>query len=202
MSLYSCFLEACNTHSDINEHVDTLREYASKSSSVAEFGVRGGVSTYGLIYGLSQSTKEPKKYIGVDINYCEITETMSKHAKENNIDYTFIVHNSATVDIPEVDILFIDSWHVYGHLKRELDKSHKNVRKWIIMHDTSIDAVRGESIRTGWNTLEQSIKTGYPESEIRRGIWPAITEFLEKNREWKLKERRVNCCGLTILERS
>ena len=201
MSLYKCFQDAVNTPSDVNEHVDVLREYASKSSSVAEFGVRGGVSTFGLIYGLSQSTAATKSYVGVDINYCDITKTMSQHAKEAGIDYTFIQHDSATVDIPQVDTLYIDSWHIYGHLKRELNNNHKKVNKWIIMHDTTVDGVLGESIRNGWNTAQQSKETGYPEEEIRKGLWPAITEFLEQNTAWKLLERRVNCNGLTILER-
>lgn len=200
-SLYKCFLNAANTPSDVNEHVDTLRDYASRSSSVAEFGVRGGVSTYGLIYGLSQSTAAAKKYVGVDINYCSITETMSEHAKQEGIEYTFIEHDSATVDIPQVDTLYIDSWHVYAHLKRELNNNHAKVNKWILMHDTTVDGEVGESIRNGWNTLQQSKETGYPEHEIRKGLWPAITEFLEENKEWKLVERRTNCNGLTILER-
>lgn len=199
--LYNSFLNAFNTPSDVNEHVDTLREYASRSSSVAEFGVRGGVSTYGLIYGLTQSVAEHKKYVGVDLNYCDITNVMSKHAKEHGIEYEFIQHDSATVDIPQVDTLYIDSWHVYGHLKRELNNNHSKVNRWIIMHDTTVDAELGESIRNGWNTLEQSQKTGYPEEEIRKGLWPAVVEFLEQNPQWKLLERRTNCNGLTILER-
>lgn len=202
MSLYSCFLNACNSQSDVNEHVDTLREYASKSNSVAEFGVRGGVSTYGLIYGLSQSTGKEKKYVGVDIDYCSITETMSKQAKEHGIDYEFIQHDSATVDIPQVDTLYIDSWHVYGHIKRELNNNHSKVNRWIIMHDTTVDAEIGESIRMAYNIADQIKRSGYPEEEIRKGIWPAITEFLEQNPQWKLLERRTNCNGLTILERS
>ena len=201
MSLYQKFLQASQIPSDINEHVKTLFEYAAKCESVAEFGVRGGVSTFGLLYGLTQNNSESKKYIGVDINYCEISQTMSSECKSANIDYQFIQHDSATVDLPEVDLLFIDSWHIYGHLKRELENNHSRVKKYILMHDTTIDGDLGESIRCNWNTFEQSKSSGYPEEEIRKGLWPAVTEFLEQHKDWKLLERYTNNNGLTILQR-
>jgi hypothetical protein len=69
------------------------------------------------------------------------------------------------------------------------------------MHDTSIDAEDGESIRRGWDTAKQAEESGYPEEEIRKGLWPAILEFLDNHPEWILKERFTNCYGLTILER-
>lgn len=201
MSLQDSFNIACSYYSDVYEHVDTFRHYASQSQSVAEFGIRSGVSSFGFIYGLSQSKFPEKMYVGVDIQYCSITEVMSKHAKDHNIDYKFIQSDSATVSIPEVDLLYIDSWHIYGHLKRELDNNHQKVRRWIIMHDTTVDEIYGESIRCEMNIAEQAKISGYPEEEIRKGVWPAITEFLEQHPEWKLLERRTNCNGLTILER-
>ena len=42
----------CNTKSDINEHLITLSNYASKCNSVTEFGVRSCVSTYAFIHSL------------------------------------------------------------------------------------------------------------------------------------------------------
>jgi hypothetical protein len=40
---------------------------------------------------------------------------------------------------------------VYGHLKRELARWHTMVNKYIIIHDTTIDADLGETVRVGWN---------------------------------------------------
>jgi hypothetical protein len=37
----------------------------------------------------------------------------------------FICENSIKCDIPETDMLFIDTWHIYGHLRRELENHHK-----------------------------------------------------------------------------
>ena len=36
--------------SDINEHLPTLHDYASKCESVLELGVRGVISSYAFIY--------------------------------------------------------------------------------------------------------------------------------------------------------
>ena len=98
-------------------------------------------------------------------------------------------------------MLFIDTWHVYGHLKRELALWHPYVKKYIAMHDTQVDGVYGETIRNGSDAVKQSQETGIPVEEIRRGLRPAIEEFMAGHPEWKLKAYYVNNNGLTILER-
>jgi hypothetical protein len=35
-----------------------------------------------------------------------------------------------------------------------------------------------------------------------RGLWPAVEEFLQENKNWSLKERFTHNNGLTILERT
>ena len=192
---------ACSQYSDINEHIPTLRLYSSICQSVCEFGVRTGVSTWGFLQGLLDSGNKGLKYIGVDIQPCEQVNDVKLLCEQVNIDYNFIQADSAKVEIPEVDILFIDSWHVYGHLKRELKNSHQKVKKFIIMHDTTVDEFIGESIRMGFAVDKQSQETGYSRDEIIRGLWPAVEEFLNENKEWTLKERFINNNGLTILER-
>jgi hypothetical protein len=47
------------------------------------------------------------------------------------------------------DLTFIDTWHIYGELNRELEKFSKTTNKYIIMHDTTIDEWHGETIRNG-----------------------------------------------------
>lgn len=69
------------------------------------------------------------------------------------------------------------------------------------MHDTTVDEWLGETIRSKWNAQQQSKSTGIPIDEINKGLWPAIEEFLENNKNWKIKERFTNNNGLTILEK-
>lgn len=100
-----------------------------------------------------------------------------------------------------VDLVFIDTWHVYGQLKRELDKFSKITNKYIIMHDTTIDAIYGETIRENFNANLQSKQTGIPIEEINKGLTPAIEEFLQNNTNWILFEKFENNNGLSILKR-
>ena len=69
------------------------------------------------------------------------------------------------------------------------------------MHDTTVDEFIGETIRLNSNAQIQSINSGIPIEEINKGLWPAIEEFLENNKNWKIKERYINNNGLTILEK-
>ena len=74
-------------------------------------------------------------------------------------------------------------------------------KKYIIMHDTTVDEWHGETIRMRCNAQQQSIDSGIPLDEINKGLWPAIEEFLREHPEWKIEKRFVNNNGLTILAR-
>ena len=192
---------ACSTVSDINEHLPTLRAYAAKCSSVAEMGVRSVVSTWAFLQGLVDSSSPTKSLQCLDLADVPSMAMICREVKQAKIDMCFIQGDSAKTPIKPVDLLFIDTWHVYGHLKRELEFHHAKVAKYIIMHDTTLDALVGESIRAGWNTAQQAASSGYPESEIRRGLKPAIDEFLAAHPEWTVKEVFTNNNGLTVLQR-
>ena len=69
------------------------------------------------------------------------------------------------------------------------------------MHDTTVDEIYGECIRSRNNLEEESSKSGFTVEEVGKGLWPAIEEFLQKNTEWYIKERYTNNNGLTILAR-
>ena len=69
------------------------------------------------------------------------------------------------------------------------------------MHDTTVDEWHGETIRLGWDPVQQSKDTGIPVEEITKGLWPAVDEFLQSHPEWKIDLRLVNNNGLTILKR-
>ena len=191
----------CKQRSDINEHLPTLCKYASECQSIIELGVRGVISTYAFVYGLLNNNSSNKKLLLNDIVECNIKELLQLTA-DLKIDIKYEWVNDLDLKIKEnYDLTFIDTWHVYGQLKRELEKFSKVTNKYIIMHDTSVDDYRGETIRLGWNAKEQSIKTGIPVDEINKGLIPAITDFLESNNNWKIREKFTNNNGLTILEK-
>lgn len=191
----------CKTKSDINQHLPTLYKYATKCESIFETGVRGVISSWAFVYGLLNNQKTNKRIFLNDIKPCNVNNLLSVTKKLNiKISYKWI--NNLDLEINETfDLTFIDTWHVYGQLKRELDKFSKITNKYIIMHDTTVDEFKGETIRCKMNATKQSSKTGIPVEEINKGLWPAIEEFLQNNSNWKIEERFTNCNGLTILKR-
>ena len=136
-----------------------------------------------------------------DITTCDIADLLLV-SQQFDISVHYEWKNNLLLDIDQnYDITFIDTWHIYGQLKRELDKFSKTTNKYIIMHDTTVDEIYGETIRLGWNAEEQSRESGFPVEEINKGLWPAVEEFLQNNSDWYLKERFTNNNGLTILAR-
>lgn len=192
----------CKQESDINEHLPILYKYATQCESIIELGVRGVVSSYAFVYGLLNNNSSNKKILLNDIEQCNISRLLqlTNHLK---IDIKYEWVNDLDLEIKEnYDLTFIDTWHVYGQLKRELEKFSKVTNKYIIMHDTTIDEIDGETIRRDdMNAEEQTLESGIPLNEINKGLKPAIDEFLENNSNWKIKEVFTNNNGLTVLEK-
>ena len=163
----------CNTKSDINEHLPALRDLAKECNSVVEMGVRTCVSTWAFIEGMNGGSlvsidiKHPSKY-GADITPVE------KACKNKGITFKFYEADTLTIDIPEVDMLFIDTLHEYGQLKGELAKHGDKAKKYLVFHDTV---------------------------SCEDELMPAINEFLKENKKWKIKEHYTFNNGVLVLAR-
>lgn len=190
-----------NQPSDINEHLPVLRDLATDCKSVVEIGLRDLVSTWAVLHGLSaNSDAASRTYVGIDIetppsNQLALAERLSI---ENGISFKFVKGNDMIVDIEPADMLFIDSLHTYCHLTYELEKFSQKINKYIALHDTS----------EPWGNRDDSAYHGdyseYPATIARtkRGLWPAVVDFLSRHPEWSLQERHLNNHGLTVLKRS
>ena len=196
-----------NSPSDINEHLETLYKYATKCESIIELGVRGCVSSWALTSGLIDNNSSNKKIFLNDLEKCNIDQLLNAVNNFNNssnnkiqIDYKWISDLDLELN-SSYDLTFIDTWHIYGQLKRELNKFSKHTNKYIIMHDTTVDEIDGENIRMKWNIEELQKKSGFTKEELTTGLKRAIDEFLVENSNWILKEKFTNNNGLTILER-
>lgn len=189
--------QLASSPSDINEHLPTLKRYASECDHVTEMGVRWVVSTYAF------ATAKPKTFVSIDIRHPSENEWNSRwgsgqrltdieeYCKENNINYKFILGDTRKLEIEETDLLFIDTLHEYEQLKIELELHANKAKKYIIFHDTESFKFRNE---TAPDIRGQSEKD-------KIGIWPAILEFLNSNSNWKVQETFTNCNGLTVLKR-
>ncbi len=193
------YVRACITPSDINEHLPTLYEYAKKCDHITECGVRGVVSSWAFANGLMG--RPSVKLFQVDPDTNQNVVDFGNICRENGIPCVFYNESDLTCTMETTDLLFIDTWHIYGQLKRELERWNSHVTKYIIMHDTTVDEWQGETVRHGWNAEEQSKQFGIPVHEINMGLWPAIDEFLAAHPEWILEKRYTNNNGLTILKR-
>jgi cephalosporin hydroxylase len=195
----SKYSELCRAPSDINEHLPTLARYASACTTVTECGVRSGVSSYAFAEALKNTPNA--RITQVDLDWHPNIGTFQKDCAKEGLRTTFYGMSDLECPLDQTDMLFLDTWHVYGHLKRELARWHPYVNKYIAMHDTTVDGVYGETIRNRWDARKQSIQSGIPIEEINRGLLPAIEEFLAEHPEWILRERFVNNNGLTLLEK-
>jgi hypothetical protein len=202
----SCEIELRTRHefhatypSDINEHLPLLRELARQCSSVTEIGGRGMVSTWSILQGLSESLHPKRSYYGIGFE-CPSRENLvlaKALAEANGTSFQYINENDMKLDIEPVDMLFIDSLHTYAHLTYELEKFSPKVNMYIALHDTS----------EPWGDRDDTEYHGdyseYPKEidRTKKGLWPAVMDFLHSHPEWQLQERRLNNHGFTVLRR-
>ena len=200
------FTHKCNSYSDINEHLPTLYNYAKECNSVLECGVRGCVSSWAFVFGLIDNKNDlpniPKKIILNDIEVCDIDDLLcnTKNIYNLQVEYKWCSDLDLEFD-GNVDLVFIDTLHVYGQLKRELEKFSKISNKYIIMHDTTVDEIYGECIRLNTNIENMSKITNYTHDELTKGLKPALDEFLRDNDEWVIHDIYINNNGLTVLKK-
>lgn len=192
-----------NTPSDINEHLPTLFAYAQKCERILELGVRGCVSSWAFAKGLLENGMDQKYLFCNDLTPCNIS-TLVEQCEHNaiTVEHKWCSDLKLELEKDSFDLVFIDTFHVYGQLKRELQKFGDISKKYIIMHDTDVDGVRGEALRCGFNIQHMCNITGFPREEIVTGLQPAIDEFLTENpNKWSVDQVFTNNNGLTILKR-
>ena len=198
-SIYGGLLARKMQPSDIHEHLDTLTKLASQSMHVTEAGVRGAVSSYALAHGLIN--RSGTKLVQIDLEDSDAAQAFRKQALSEGLDVVFYNESDLTCPVARTDMLFIDTWHVYAQLKRELERWAHAVNKFIVLHDTTVDGELGESVRLKSDMHAQARASGFTVQDIARGLWPAVVEFLQAHPEWRLQKRFTNNNGLTILVR-
>lgn len=172
--LETMYAQAFTTPSDINEHCPKLRELAGKSDVVVEFGCRRGVSTVAILAG------QPKVFITHDLSPADpIVAVLAERAGNTRFEYRQA--SSLTCDVPECDLLFIDTVHTERQLAAELIRHAGRARHWIVMHDTVVFGQRGED--------------GGP------GLLPAVEKFLAANPTWFIASHEPRNNGLMVLSR-
>ncbi len=185
-TLNNKFNNLCNTSSDINEHLPILKRYAEECETITEMGIRYVVSTWAFLMARPKKIVSYDILTGLDLNlFNSNLEELKNEAKAIGTEFEFHLKNVLEVEIEPTDLLFIDTYHEYNQLKQELELHSNKVNKYIILHDTTTFGESGETFKEP-NTI---------------GIWPAVIEFLDENKNWSIKEKLTNNNGLTILEK-
>ena len=184
----------CLSPSDINEHLAAIKDFASDCETIIELGVRIPISTFALMMG------KPKTLTSVDILHPDHfgggseLELAYECAKQEGVDFSFILNDSISYEFDQCDLLFIDTWHTYRQLISELITHQSRVKKYIMMHDTTTYASDDEA---NWAVSPEPNFDG----DVKLGLWPAIEDFLEHFPEWEIHTRYTHNNGLTVLKR-
>lgn len=160
--------------SPIVGHLRWLENEAGNFESITEFGVENGFSTIAFLTG------GPLKLTSYDLQEYSSWPLLRGFAETMGVEFRLEIGNSVNVEIESTELLCIDSFHSYEHLKTELDMHHEKVLKRIVLHDTVIYGQKGED-------------GGY-------GLLLAIEEFCGEH-PWKIAKHFVRSNGLTVLER-
>lgn len=195
MSEYRLF---CDMPTEINEHLPTLYALAKQCDSIVELGVCHGKSTRAL---LASGTKLRSYDVWIDGR----VKALFEHAKSIGNDVEYIKQSSIKCEIDECDMIFIDSWHNYYQLKKELKLHADKAKKYIVFHDTMSCGSSDEGLDAWGNGSGIDINEVYKDLDTDTfeniGINSAIFEFLSENHHWVVKKHYKNNNGLTILER-
>lgn len=175
----------CKRYSDIYEHLPVLKEYSSLCNHITEMGMRDIVSTWAFLMG------KPDRLVSYDLEYPQpITRLaeLKSAADEISVSFEFKKEDVLLADIETTDLLFIDTLHRGSQLNKELERHSEKVRKYIIMHDTTTFADKGED-----NDHKPTI--------VNDGLSNTLDMFLETNKNWKILIVYKNNNGLTVLEK-
>ena len=200
------------------DHLKTVYKYSLECRSAASLGDGGAITVWSILKGMvdgpqavvpqgmadgSQTDSQPRmSYQVVDTAYQPIQEEVQRECLSHGIDYSMtITPNHLNANLNQTDLLFINSMHVYGQIKRELGKYHEFVAKYIVIHNTDVDGQYGEARRCNWTVKHLVQRRGYEARDFIVGIVPAIEEFLATHSEWSVDLNHSNCYGLMVLRR-
>jgi cephalosporin hydroxylase len=190
---------------DISDHLVTMfvESLAQKPRLIVELGVRGGESTFVLerVAKLCGS-----KLVSVDIEDCSFVSSYEQRTFVKSDDITFarrFAKYCVEIDArSQIDILFIDTSHLFDHTVREIEQwfPFLSTEAVVFFHDTNLRQIyrrKDGSLGVGWDN--------------QRGVIAAIEKFLGTSLDetedfvcaadgWLIRHY-ASCAGFTVLKR-
>ena len=145
-----------------------------------ELGVKHGASATALLLGCNGDVW------GFDIAMTPEARRLGELAGNR---WHYVIGDSRTADVPDCDLMFIDSMHNYEHVRAELEAHADKVSKYLVFHDTITFGSFGAVDESG-RTVEGVL-----------GIRPAIDELMMRDQTWFIERHDTHSHGLLVLER-
>lgn len=175
----------------ISPHLHHLRDLANGLDHAVEFGVKRGASSCALLLGAKQVTS-------YDIAATKEALALKAIAGDR---WDYRIEDSRLADVPECDLLFIDSLHTFYQVQTELAAHGNKARKFLVFHDVTTFGEVGAVGETGRQSWTYAAGRGSVPDE-HRGIRPAIDFFQIANPHWRIYSRYVESHGLLVLRRT
>ena len=174
------FNDRANTPSDINQHMVTLSNYASRCYNVTEIGLGSAANA-----AIAFVEGRPVKLTSYDIVDYPVKTLVQNWADYKNVEWEYKIQDSTFERIEVTDFLFIDGLHSYEQVAEELNTHSGVVLKYIGFHDVVSFCNRNEDNSKG-----------------SQGIVPAIFDFMRWNNSWVVDYYSDDNNGLLILKRN
>lgn len=165
------YLTACDTKTDINEHLPILVSLAADCDSVCELGVRDGQSTRAFLYS---GVRVLHSY---DIELNENVSNLFNTAwlEDTTRDMLYLARDTRELVLErDYDLIFFDTDHTTEQLSIELERHARHAKKYLVFHDTVSYAA---------------------------ALIPAISNFVSSNPQWGNPVHYKNNNGLYVLKR-
>lgn len=123
---------------DMEPHYPTLTRLATEATTIIEWGVRGGVSSWAFLDGLPENGR----LYSVDIVNCIVPPRVSSDPR-----WVFIVGDDLDPEVlkqlpNQADLVFIDTEHTYDQAEAELREAIQFLPKRIVLHDVNQPQMR------------------------------------------------------------
>jgi len=179
----------CAAGTAISPHLPRLRALADGCDLAVEFGVKRGASSCALLLGA-------KRVVSFDVVATPQARELEKIAGDR---WDYRLEDSRTADVPECDLLFIDSLHTFDQVHAELEHAGK-VRRTLVFHDTVTFGSIGAHGETGDHLWQYKRGQSVPLQAL--GIRPAIDDLMVRCPEWRIAAHYVDSHGLLVLCRT
>ena len=166
--------EEAHGHEYCHQH-DAMQKLMANCDSYRELGTHQGASL------AAACLTNPKSVTAVDIDlhrWRPFESIFRTYCDENDIVFNALEMSSHdTKSVGPTDLLLIDSLHNARHLLRELNLHLPYIRKYVVLHDTSV-------------------LHGRPNDSL----FKVVEEWCARINPWEIKERNTTNVGYTVME--